>query len=562
MILNIVTKFINLNFFLYIFFFECYNISPEGDTMEKNTIAVLFEHKKIADNIWELVPQKTIIGKLVKEKFCDVLITKDKKYYSVSKDDYTLECFGYPISSWEYFNDISIDDNIHDIETTANMYFDLIKENKYYKSDFNKRSRCFYKLKENKTLVMTKILDSYKDFSVDEKIIYDGIGHEEEFDNQSISATIFLDYLGMEPSVIKTIISGKDTDIVSHNYKYINACDFADLNKNINKKIDNDNYLNLGNAYESLNKIIISQDQALKEILLTMKLNYQKMKMNYPVSNILLVGPTGVGKTLIAKEISKKLNVPFVCIDSNNYTQAGYVGETITNCLEQLYIKSNYNKELAEKGIVFIDEIDKLAQNSSTDYIKTLGVQDALLKLLEGQEYNLTIGKEKSAILFDSSKVTFIAAGAFNNITSPKLEKGIGFEKSLVVKNDYHNNINEKLIQYGMKNELIGRFSKIVLLNELKVEDMKKIILSEKSIFNFYVSLFSNYGIKFIYDDSFIDEVARYAYNCFGGARGINKVLENIFADCLWEIYTMNKNYSSLTVNSETVSNPKKYILK
>ena len=94
--------------------------------MEKNTIAVLFEHKKIADNIWELVPQKTIIGKLVKKKFCDVLITKDKKYYSVLKDDYTLECFGYPISSWEYSNDISIDDNIHDIETTANMYFDLI----------------------------------------------------------------------------------------------------------------------------------------------------------------------------------------------------------------------------------------------------------------------------------------------------------------------------------------------------------------------------------------------------------------------------------------------------
>lgn len=502
-------------------------------------MAVIFEHKKIKKGLWELIPKNYIIGEsfesFVLDDMTTYFINDNNTYEFVNQTNFFYDSVGYPMPLSKISNDKQIQD-------LAKSYFNIIKRNRYFERVQKNGKKLFYLLKENNWLCETNIMDYYDDTNAKfiSKVNYDEKGN------------LDLDYLF---DIIKPIVNN---DI---------KVETQPLKKDINPKptlMNREKYdamLDLNEAYNKLREIIISQDDALKKVLLTIKDNLQKMDKNYKIDNILLIGPTGVGKTLIAHEIAKILKVPFVSIDSNNYTPTGYVGSSLDECLESLYLKANGDLDLAERGIVFIDEIDKLAIGNSHDYIKTAAIQDALLTMLEGQEYNLKVGKNDKKIVFNTSKVTFMAAGAFSSITSPKLQNNIGFASQNTQIFNYKNDIDEKLIKYGMKDELVGRLSKI-LLESLKVEDVVKIILSKNSIFNYYLEIFKDYNIQFEYQNNFIEALAQYSMTKYGGARGINQVIKEVFSECQWKIYTSKKRLSKLIVDEKIIEDPKKYILR
>lgn len=506
--------------------------------MGKIEIAIIFEHKKIRKGLWELIPKNYVIGESCKMELVNdetfYFTNGDNTYEFVNQNNFFSDSVGYPISM--------VKTSYEEIEKIAKFYFKAITKNRHFERVQKNGKKLFYQVNENNYLCETNITDYFDD---DNNKFISKINYDEE-------GNLDLDYLF---DMIKPIVNN-DNEEEKKTLK-----NDSNLKSNLSNREKYDAMLDLNEAYNKLGKVIISQDEALKKVLLTIKDNLQKDDKDYKIDNILLIGPTGVGKTLIAHEIAKILNVPFVSIDSNNYTATGYVGSSLNECLESLYLKANGNLELAERGIVFIDEIDKLAIGNSQDYIKTAAIQDALLTMTEGQEYNLTIGSNKEHIIFNTSKVTFFAAGAFSSITSPKLKNSIGFESQELNLSDYKNNIDDKLIKYGMKDELMGRFSKI-LLNSLKVEDVAKIILSKTSIFNYYLDVFKDYNIQFEYSSKFIEALARYSMTKNGGARGINQVIKEVFSECEWEIYTSKKVFSKLIVNEQIVEDSKKYILK
>ena len=169
-----------------------------------------------------------------------------------------------------------------------------------------------------------------------------------------------LDYLF---SIIKPIVNNENEKDTKQLKSESNHKSTLSIKEKYNSILD------LNDAYGKLSQIIISPDEALKNVLLTIKDSFKKVDKNYKIDNILLIGSTGVGKTLIAHEVSKILNVSFVSVDSNNYSATSYIGSSITECLESLYLKANGNLELAQGGIVFIDEIDKLAIGNLDDYM-------------------------------------------------------------------------------------------------------------------------------------------------------------------------------------------------
>lgn len=549
--------------------------------MEKVTIAVIFEHKKIRNGLWELIPKRHVVGEFAEvdklDSIVPYLVSGDEVYKYVNRADFFCDSVGYPMTLIK-----SKDDNDNKLENLAKHYFKIISRNRYFERVNRKREKSFYLVTEDNFLVGSDMTTYYDDNNCEyiATAVYDEDGNLDLNLLYEILKSITVNSKYNDTSskndtndeinsldIKKKTLCDEDGNIdMNRLYEIVSASasktnDTNDKTNNLDIRKKYDSILNIKEAYEKLSKTIISQDSALKDVLLTIKNNIQKADKNYPISNILLIGPTGVGKTLIANEIANILKVPFVSVDSNNYTPTGYIGSSVTEWLESLYMKADENLELAQKGVIFIDEFDKLAINNSQDYARTVGMQDALLKMVEGQEYRLTIGKEKKLVIFNTAKVTFIAAGAFSNITSPKLEKSIGFESQNVKLPSYKSDIDKKLIDYGMKSELVGRFVK-VLLNSLEVEDVIKIILSKGSIFNYYLEVFRDYGIKFKYSYNFIEALAKYSITKSGGARGINQALEEVFRECLWEIYNFENRFSILEVSEETITDPKKYILK
>jgi len=309
-----------------------------------------------------------------------------------------------------------------------------------------------------------------------------------------------------------------------------------------------------------LDEYIIGQDYAKKVLSVSAYNHYKRIEspvvdeVEIEKSNILMLGPSGVGKTLLAKTLSKKLKVPFTIADATTLTEAGYVGEDAESVLERLLQAANGDVSLAEKGIVFIDEVDKKARssesNTSTRDVSGEGVQQALLRLIEGTTTYINVGNNKLSaekIEFNTDNILFILGGAFvglDDLIKARINKKnkIGFNSALDTENDLEKDVylhatHEDAIKYGLIPELVGRLPVFAGLTALDEDDLTQIQQDSKnSVSNQIKALFKLEGINVGFTDNFYKVVAHESIKLKTGARGIRTVLEKFFMDLTYGI--------------------------
>jgi ATP-dependent Clp protease ATP-binding subunit ClpX len=313
-----------------------------------------------------------------------------------------------------------------------------------------------------------------------------------------------------------------------------------------------------------LDEYIMAQDYA-KEILSVNAYNHYKRITNQvkdvelEKTNILLMGSTGTGKTLLAKTLAKKLNVPFAIADATTLTEAGYVGEDVESVLERLLSLADYDIEVAQRGVVFIDEVDKKARksesNTSTRDVSGEGVQQALLRLIEGTKTKIKVGTGKKFtdeyVEFDTSNVLFILSGAFVGIEA-QIEKrlrknsNMGFNSKLIdtkVREELLESVTpQDVIQFGLIPELVGRLPVIATLEKLNESHLKSILGSIKNnVLSQTEALLKIDNLDIHFEDEYLSNVARLADQSKVGARSLKSFVENSVTSIMFRASELNK---------------------
>jgi len=320
-----------------------------------------------------------------------------------------------------------------------------------------------------------------------------------------------------------------------------------------NKKVGElGNQISIKGIKKELDSSIIGQEEAKRSLSTAVYSHYIRRtneKINKK-SNILLMGPTGSGKTMLIEKLSKMLEIPMVHIDATSLTESGYSGGDVDNIIKTLVNKSKSIKE-AEYGIVFIDEIDKIGKKEVASGKKDIGgegVQQALLKMIEGAEIevqdptNNTFIQSKT-IIFNTKNILFIVAGAFVDIDNKEEVKNISFNKEekeegkSILKVEEVNELNQKLIKYGLIPEFLGRFTIKTRLKKLTKEDLKEIIInSESSILFHYKELFNIELVELVFNEEAIDDIVEHSVNNNLGARGLQQILEKVLLNVYYNI--------------------------